>query len=193
MFDMSVRKWNTGASVFAAAMLLTSCAVGPDFLHPEAPEITRYTTGAADAAQTSSTDAANRTTQRFVQGRDIPQGWWALYKSPALNALIERALNNNPSTAIGDRHAARLQTGGVRPGGQVFPLVQANFNPTRQLTAGSISPVLSSGANPFNLYTAQLQVSYTFDVWGLNRRTVESLQAHGRRTSASRSRRPISR
>ncbi len=31
--------------------------------------------------------------------------------------------------------------------------------------------------NPFNLYTAQVQVAYTFDVWGLNRRTVESLQA----------------
>src|SRR6202008_728497 len=28
-----------------------------------------------------------------------------------------------------------------------------------------------------NLYTAQLLVSYTFDVWGLNRRLVESLQA----------------
>ena len=31
--------------------------------------------------------------------------------------------------------------------------------------------------NPFDLYTAQVAVSYTFDVWGLNRRTVESLQA----------------
>jgi NodT family efflux transporter outer membrane factor (OMF) lipoprotein len=29
----------------------------------------------------------------------------------------------------------------------------------------------------YNLYTAQVAVSYTFDVWGLNRRTVESLQA----------------
>ena len=35
----------------------------------------------------------------------------------------------------------------------------------------------ASGASIYNLYTAQLQVSYTFDVWGLNRRAVESLQA----------------
>jgi NodT family efflux transporter outer membrane factor (OMF) lipoprotein len=37
--------------------------------------------------------------------------------------------------------------------------------------------VLGSAANPFNLVTAQLTVSYTFDIWGLNRRTVESLEA----------------
>ena len=39
------------------------------------------------------------------------------------------------------------------------------------------TPVPASGASIYNLYTAQLQVSYTFDVWGLNRRAVESLQA----------------
>ena len=61
--------------------------------------------------------------------------------------------------------------------GKFFPLAQANFNPTRQRTSGVLSPVLSTPASVFNLVTAQLQVSYTFDVWGLNRRTVESLEA----------------
>ncbi len=62
--------------------------------------------------------------------------------------------------------------------GKYFPLVTANFNPTRQRTAAVISPVLASGPpNPFNLDTAQLTVSYSFDIWGLNRRTVESLEA----------------
>src|SRR6202035_3112508 len=35
----------------------------------------------------------------------------------------------------------------------------------------------SSGASIFDLDTAQLTVSYSFDIWGLNRRTVESLNA----------------
>ena len=55
--------------------------------------------------------------------------------------------------------------------------MQANFNPLRAQTAASLSPATASGANIYNLYTAQVQVAYTFDVWGLNRRTVESLQA----------------
>ena len=42
-----------------------------------------------------------------------------------------------------------------------------------------LAPPLATGTSPqtFHLYTAQLSVSYTFDVWGLNRRTVESLKA----------------
>jgi NodT family efflux transporter outer membrane factor (OMF) lipoprotein len=174
--DPSARKLNAGASALAAAMLLASCAVGPDFLHPRDPETSRYTKEPL-APHTSSTDAPNGRSQRFVQGRDIPQEWWALFKSPALNVLIERSLNNNPTlqSAIATLRAANQAV--YAQEGHFLPLVTANFNPTRQLTASSISPVLSSAANPFNLYTAQVAVSYTFDVWGLNRRTVESLRA----------------
>jgi NodT family efflux transporter outer membrane factor (OMF) lipoprotein len=39
------------------------------------------------------------------------------------------------------------------------------------------SPLAAPTSQLLNLYTAQVLVSYTFDVWGLNRRTVESLQA----------------
>ena len=45
MSGSSVRWFCSGATALAAMMLLTSCAVSPDFLHPAAPEITRYTAG----------------------------------------------------------------------------------------------------------------------------------------------------
>ena len=41
------------------------------------------------------------------QGRDIPQEWWALFKSPALNALIERVAAKQSQPAIGAGDAAR--------------------------------------------------------------------------------------
>ncbi len=176
MSDLSIRLFSARATALAAAMLLASCAVGPDFVHPAAPEVTGYSKEKL-APRTSSTDAPTGRSQRFVQGRDIPQEWWALFKSPALNALIERSLDNNPTlqSAIATLRAAQQAVYAQQ--GKYFPLAQANFNPTRQLTAGPISPVLASSANPYDLYTAQVLVSYTFDVWGLNRRTVESLQA----------------
>ena len=98
-------------------------------------------------------------------------------RSAALNALIQQSLNNNPSlqTALANLRAARQAV--YAQEGKFFPLVDANFNPTRQLTAGPITPVLNTAANPFNLYTAQVAVAYTFDVWGLNRREVETLKA----------------
>jgi outer membrane protein TolC len=75
--------------LLAAAMLLASCAVGPDFLHPAPPMRHPLHQRAAGIPQTSSTDAPTGQPQRFVQGRDIPQEWWTLFRSPALNALIQ--------------------------------------------------------------------------------------------------------
>jgi NodT family efflux transporter outer membrane factor (OMF) lipoprotein len=176
MSDQSVGWLNVLASV-VAAVLLTSCAVGPDFHNPAAPETSRYTKEPLET-RTSSTDAPTGQSQRFVQGRDITQEWWRLFRSPALNALIERSLNNNPSlqSAISTLRAAKEAVYAQQ--GHYFPLVQANFNPTRQQSA-QIYSTFSFGTPPIttDVHTAQVLVSYTFDVWGLNRRTVESLQA----------------
>jgi NodT family efflux transporter outer membrane factor (OMF) lipoprotein len=155
---------------------LASCAVGPDFVHPAAPEITRYTREPL-VTQTSSADTAIGARQHFAAGRDIPKEWWAMFKSPALNALIEQALANNPNLQSTLATLRAAQQAVYAQEGKFFPLAQANFNPLRAQTPASLSPVPESGATIYNLYTAQLLVSYTFDVWGLNRRTVESLQA----------------
>jgi NodT family efflux transporter outer membrane factor (OMF) lipoprotein len=160
----------------AAALLLASCAVGPDFLHPAAPNEAGYTKEPL-APRTSSSDTQQGQPQRFAVGRDISAEWWTLFRSPALNALVQQSLNNNPSlqAAMANLRAARQAV--YAQEGKFFPLVTTNFNPTNQRTAAPITPVLNSGANPFTLYTAQVGVSYTFDVWGLNRRTAESLKA----------------
>jgi NodT family efflux transporter outer membrane factor (OMF) lipoprotein len=155
---------------------LTSCAVGPDFVQPAAPEITRFTREPL-GAQTSAANVPLGQRQTFLDGRDVPQAWWTLFKSPALDALIERALANNPNlqSALASLRSARENI--YAEEGKFFPLVQANFNPTQQRTSAALSPVPASGAGIFSLNTAQLTVAYTFDVWGLNRRTVESLEA----------------
>jgi len=115
--------------------------------------------------------------QVLLENRDIPNEWWTLFKSPSLNALIEHALQNNPNlqSALASLRAARENV--YAQEGKFFPLVQANFNPTYQRTSPAVTPVPASGANIFALDTAQLTVAYTFDIWGVNRRTVESLEA----------------
>jgi NodT family efflux transporter outer membrane factor (OMF) lipoprotein len=161
----------------AAATLLTSCiAVGPDFLHPAAPPVERYTKEPL-AARTSSTDVPAGRPQHFAPGGDMPQQWWRLFRSPALNALIDRALKNNPNLQSAMSALRAAKEGVYAQQGKFFPLAQANFNPTRQKTSAAVTPVPASGAETFDLYTAQVTISYTLDLWGLNRRTVESLQA----------------
>ena len=176
MLYVAARWFSASATALAAVTLLAGCAVGPDFLHPAAPEITRYTREPL-AKQTSDTDAPTGRSQRFAAGRDVPQKWWALFKSPALNAVVERALRNNPDlqSALASLRAAKQAVEAQK--GKFFPLVQGNFNPTRNRTSAALSPIPASGASVYELDTAQVLVSYTFDVWGQNRRAVESLQA----------------
>jgi NodT family efflux transporter outer membrane factor (OMF) lipoprotein len=176
MVVAAVRWIRSCAAPAAAAALLASCAVGPDFRAPVAPEITRYTREPL-ASHTSSAAVSGGEAQRFEAGRDVPLQWWKAFKSPALDALIAQALQRNPTvqSALASLRAAKQAV--YAQEGKYFPLVQANFNPTYQRTSAALSPVPSSGANIFELDTAQLQVSYTFDIWGLNRRTVENLTA----------------
>jgi len=176
MFAQAVSRLRAGVFALGAATALTSCAVGPDFLHPAAPDVSRYTKEPL-APVTSSTDARTGQAQHFVQGRDLQQEWWRLFRSAALNSLIQRALSNNPNlqSAIATLRAANQAV--YAQEGKFFPLVEGNFTPSYNQTSAALSPVPSSGATIYQLHTAQLQVTYTLDVWGLNRRTVESLQA----------------
>ncbi|HEX4407179.1 MAG TPA: efflux transporter outer membrane subunit [Xanthobacteraceae bacterium] len=175
MSGVAVRWLIAGTTALAASAPLTSCAVGPDFNRPAAPDIVRYTREPM-ALQTASTDTRDGQRQIFVS-RDISQEWWRLFRSQALNTLIEHALQNNPNlqSALATLRSARENVAAQE--GKYFPLVAANFNPTRQRTGRALSPVLSTNSNIFDLDTTQLTVSYTFDVWGLNRRTVEALEA----------------
>src|SRR6202047_3579116 len=145
MSYVAVRWLSAGTTALAAVVLLASCAVGPDFVHPAAPEITRYTREPL-APRTSSADVAAGQSQRFVAGRDIPKEWWAMFKSPALNALIERALANNPNLQSTLATLRAAQQAVYAQEGKYFPQAQANFNPLRAQAAASLRQANSSRA-----------------------------------------------
>src|SRR4051794_12629198 len=158
--------------ILCTAMLMSGCAVGPDFERPEAPPVNGYTVGRLPA----STAAADGQTQRFHQGRDIPGEWWTLFRSKPLQALVEEGLRNNPDleAAQAALRIARENTAAQR--GFYFPSVDASFDATRQKLPADISGTVPS-PRIFNVFTAQVSVTYTPDVFGANFRTVESLEA----------------
>ena len=166
------------AAMLTIAALVAGCAVGPDFVRPDAPNVSGYAKGAAPT-RTASADVPGGDSQRFVRKMDITGKWWTLFRSHALNRLIDRSIKASP-TVDAAIAALRQATENTRAQeGKFFPLIQANYAAERQLVPQSLSTPLASGSTPviFNLHTAQVLVSYTLDVWGLNRRTVESLQA----------------
>jgi NodT family efflux transporter outer membrane factor (OMF) lipoprotein len=160
-----------------ALALLSACAVGPDFQRPAPPAADSYTPEPL-SAETSSAAVRGGAAQRFVPGGDLPAEWWTLFHSAPLNALIAQALAANPDLAAGQAALRGAFENVYAQEGFFFPTVDANFSPSRQKNPTAVlAPTLASGTPIFNLYTAQVSVSYTPDVFGLNQRTVESLAA----------------
>ena len=115
--------------------------------------------------------------QRFVTGQDIAGDWWTLFHSTALNDLIERSLKANPDLQAAQAALVVARENVLAQKGSYYPSVAASFTAARQKTSAVIAPVPNDNALYFNLYTPQVSVSYVPDVFGLNRRTVESLKA----------------
>jgi NodT family efflux transporter outer membrane factor (OMF) lipoprotein len=158
------------------ALLLVACTVGPDFVRPAPPDVTRYT--ATPLAPTASAARVpGGESQRLVDGQDVPAAWWRLFNSTALNTLVERALRANPGLKSAGAALTVAHENLLAQRGAYFPTVSATFAASRSKTSTELAPTPSSGALLFNLFTPEVSVSFVPDVFGLNRRLVESL--HG--------------
>ncbi|MHB8529003.1 MAG: efflux transporter outer membrane subunit [Caulobacteraceae bacterium] len=165
-----------GASAAVAALLLTGCVVGPDFKRPASPDVSGVTAQPLPAT-VATVGVPGGAAQRFVAGADIPGEWWTLFHSKPLNALIEQALANSPDLKAAQAALRAAHEGVLAQRGAYFPSVTAGVSASHQSQPVVLAPVPNSNTFQFNLITPQVSVSYAPDVFGLNRRTVESLQA----------------
>jgi NodT family efflux transporter outer membrane factor (OMF) lipoprotein len=179
------------ALLAASSLAISACAVGPDFHRSAPPATTAYAPTAAPASTAAAPSTPGGDAERFVMGRDIPFAWWTQFGSPKLDALVARALANNPTLPAAQAALRQAQEQTAAQRGFFYPTITPDFQPTRQQPAGNLSSNLpgpqgngtniqtSSPASPvtYNFYTAQVSLSYTPDVFGLNRRQVESLKA----------------
>jgi NodT family efflux transporter outer membrane factor (OMF) lipoprotein len=166
----------TIAFPLAATVWLTACAVGPDFQVPQAPNAGGYT---PEPLATVTASAATRggLAQHFDRALDLPGQWWTLFHSKDLNSLVEKALAANPDLQAAQAALTVAKQNVYAQEGLLFPSVNGNFTGIREL-APLGAPTDAGTSNPtFNLFTAQLNVSYVPDVFGGTRRSIEALAA----------------
>jgi NodT family efflux transporter outer membrane factor (OMF) lipoprotein len=158
-----------------AATLLSGCAVGPNFHTPAAPQDTSYGRSQQAIATTIGSDTD---TQRLVTSLKIPDQWWALFQSAKLNALVEEALRANPDVAAAKAALRQSHELYLAQWTNLLPTVDGGFSGTRAKNAyGAIAPPTVSVDPTYNLYTAQLSVSYLPDIFGGVRRANEAAKA----------------
>ncbi|HYB50974.1 MAG TPA: efflux transporter outer membrane subunit [Burkholderiaceae bacterium] len=159
------------------ALFGSGCAVGPDYQRPATTAGDRYTRDPLPE-QTVGVDAPGGTSQRWAYGQDISAQWWEAFHCDSLDRLIKEAFEANPSIQAAQAALRQANELAAAQRGFFAPTIAASFTPSRQKNpVGTLAPTLTSGVPVFSLYTTQLSVGYTLDLFGANRRQVESLVA----------------
>ena len=186
------------AVLVTSTALACGCAVGPNYHKPEAPANAGYAPAPLPESSASAPIHGGET-QHLVSDGDIPFQWWELFQSPALNSLIEKAFKANPTIGAAQAALAQAQELVYAQRGFYFPTVGATYQAERHKIAGNLtndqapgvqgngdnlSAPLQDAANYpytvplyYNFQTAELTVGFVPDVFGANRRQVESLAA----------------
>jgi NodT family efflux transporter outer membrane factor (OMF) lipoprotein len=169
----------TLVAALALSVALSDCAVGPNFKRPTPPTTPDYGSASKETETVSAAGTGGKA-QRLVSGMDIPAQWWTLFQSPKLNDLVEQSLQANPNMEAARAALRQAHELYLAQWTSYFPTAQGSFDAQRAKNAiGTISnPTSLPQANPYyNLYTAQLSVSYMPDIFGATRRAVEAARA----------------
>jgi len=135
----------------ALVAALSGCSLIPDYQRPDAPVPDSWPQGAAYGPRTVSAQAAEL-------------GWRQFFRDPALQRLIEIALENNR-----DLRVAALNVDAYRALYQIqradlYPAVSAGGDGSRSRTPGDLNPTGRSGIS--SQYSATLGVSWEVDLFG---------------------------
>jgi multidrug efflux system outer membrane protein len=144
-------------------LLLTGCAVGPDYSRPAitTPEV--YRGASPNPSATVSTRLLG------------DQKWWDVFQDPVLQELIRLALQQNYDVRIAASRVLQAQAQlGITRADQ-FPTVSAGSQVSGQYTpkTSSIFPAYRTNAGELDL-----SVVWNLDFWGKYRRQTEAARAN---------------
>lgn len=142
-------------------LLLSGCAVGPDFSKPVLAKDAGYlSTGTAKLAGSGG--------QKIAYGADVPGRWWELFQNKHLDALMQRAIVHSPTLEAARAALTQANETALAERGSLFP---------QFTSSGSVERSKTASTGIYNLYSLQPEVSWSLDLFGGNRRSVEAVRA----------------
>ncbi len=161
------------AGLLLCGVLLSACAVGPDYHRPEVTEPAQFKEAQGWRQATPSDSLARG-------------AWWELYGDRQLNDLVLRLNNANQTVAQAEARFRQAQALVRSSRGAFYPTVDLSAGKTRasQGTGSSSASLSSSSSGIRDTLNAQLGVSWEADIWGKLRRGLEANEASAEASSA---------
>ncbi|AMK78919.1 MULTISPECIES: efflux transporter outer membrane subunit [Methylomonas] len=141
-------------------LLLSGCAVGPDY---ELPATADLPASFANAQPAEFSD------------RGIEEQWWKLFNDPQLSALIENTISHNYELKIARANLAEARALYLETGLNLLPTVTSHANYTEQKrSTGSFNNRTGVFPRELKLYNTGFDASWEIDFFGRVRRNVEA-------------------
>lgn len=156
--------------VFSIVLLLSGCAVGPDFTRPPV---------------SVSQNWLEESDLRIKTGAAEYRNWWRVFNDPVLDKLVDRAYRENLSLRIAGVRVleARAQLGIAV--GELLPQTQQVSGSLQYIRPSEHSSVFGPGASSpsgtsIKFWQSQigLGANWEIDFWGKFRRAIESGNAN---------------
>jgi outer membrane protein, multidrug efflux system len=149
-------------ALLTLGLLLTGCAVGPDYSRPAIPTPEVYR-------------GANPNPSASVSAQLLEdQQWWEVFQDPVLQQLIRTALQQNYDVRIAASRVlqAQAQLGITRA--EQFPTISAGSQASGQYNPATSRVIPAYSMNPGEV---DLSVVWNLDFWGKYRRQTEAARA----------------
>lgn len=152
-------------SPLAFSLLLSGCAVGPDYLRPEnwLPGLFREAPTATATAQ-----AANPA---------IDAQWWSLFNDTTLNELIAAAQEKNADLRGAIARLDQAEAAAREAGASFFPGIDGQGGASKMSPSEKTATWTPGTPDTIRANSLGLALSYEIDVWGRVRRLNESARA----------------
>jgi len=166
----------TAAVLILGALVLTGCAIGPDYKRPVNTAPIAY----------KSIEATNDL-GAWKEGKpldNVPKGaWWEVFGDTVLDDLEQRASTTNQElkAAVARVEQARASARVARS--EFLPTLDAN--PSWRRERFSPNQIPSFGDITANTFGVPLDLSYEIDLWGRVRRSFESARADAQSSLAA--------
>lgn len=173
---MAHRMRRTPAAALAMALWLAGCATPPPHRLPS-----------VDMPPNWQSEAPWRLAQ---PGDTAPKGpWWHRFGDPALDRLMQRALDNNQTLALANARLAQARAALAATGAAVYPQIGLNERVSRAKTSAN-RPLSNYNSQNFstvqNDLTIAMSVSYEVDLAGRVQSSLEGARASAEQAAADR-------
>ncbi|HTQ37011.1 MAG TPA: efflux transporter outer membrane subunit [Steroidobacteraceae bacterium] len=168
---MSARRLAMNLPAALLVAMLAACAVGPQFQRPTAPGSREY--AAAVPAQLGGADLA---AQQLLPGAAADAQWWHLFASPALDQIVQQALDGNRTLAAAAAAVDQARELVAAREGALAPQVSGSAGTGRQKYGAQFLGSLPKPP-PFTYFAIGAKVSYALDYTGGVKRGIEQQRA----------------